>query len=498
MNLNELKDAFPETPERLHRMVEETVAMKKEESKIKELHDERNKNSASPRRRAAIAAVVFACILLIPGMVYAAVRLAHRADIQSEGSYGAKVSFEVEESNETTVPEVTESIETAYVLPDPIPLYRRVVDYSPEGMSWSTRDQYHIYDDEDPDHRAFAFFGIVFDGGSIQDALLIKNVVERQILTIGEREAVYIRLADKLNGNPWNQRIYLLFPEQHYMLETIFTDGISVEEAARVVGSVHLEETGETVKREQAWTWTDMIADNTGREEVYLANAYEIADDSRIRTTTIGGTEETTVFTRGAMGDITVRLDDVRISDDLSLLDPEFVNQELWDAADEDGVLLPAEVRFVRMGDGVDTVDTVVASKMVEQKLVYLTLTYTNTSGKDLDGILFFDSLCFLTHEDGKFLNYVQPCPGDESYSYILRSHGLIMETMHYFDIWGMTGDGGNHFDEFRAGDSVTIHVAFVVDEELLPYMYLCVDGTGSLMAALNNQGKVTVFDIRQ
>lgn len=202
MNLNELKDAFPETPERLHRMVEETVAMKKEESKIKELHDERNKKSASPRRRAAIAAVVFACILLIPGMVYAAVRLTHRADIQSEDSYGAKVSFEVEESNETTVPEVTESIETAYVLPDPIPLYRRVVDYIPEGMSWSTRDQYHIYDDEDPDHRAFAFFGIVFDGGSIQDALLIKNVVERQILTIGEREAVYIRLADKLNGNP--------------------------------------------------------------------------------------------------------------------------------------------------------------------------------------------------------------------------------------------------------------------------------------------------------
>ena len=201
MKLNRFKDTFPETPESFHRMVEETVKMKKEESKIKVLHDERSRKSASPRRRAVIAAAVFACILLIPGMVYAAVRLSHRADVQPEGSYGANVAFEVEGTDaadaETTVAEANaleaaESIDTAaadepeasYVLPEPIPLYRRVVDYVPEGMSWSTRDQYHIYDDEDPDHRAFAFFGIVFDGGSIQDALLIKNVVEQQILTI--------------------------------------------------------------------------------------------------------------------------------------------------------------------------------------------------------------------------------------------------------------------------------------------------------------------------
>lgn len=520
MKRNRFKDAFPETPESFHRMVEETVKMKKEESKIKVLHDERSRKSASPRRRAVIAAAVFACILLIPGMVYAAVRLSHRADVQPEGSYGANVAFEVEGTDaadaETTVAEANtveaiafeaaESIDTAaadepeasYVLPDPIPLYRRVVDYVPEGMSWSTRDQYHIYDDEDPDHRAFAFFGIVFDGGSIQDALLIKNVVERQILTIGEREAVYIRLADKLNGNPWNQRIYLLFPEQHYMLETIFTDGISVEEAAQVVGSVHLEETGETVKREQAWTWTDMIADNTGREEVYTVEAYAIGDDSNIQVASIGGTEETIGMNRDAMGTIRVRLDDVQISDDLSLLDPEFVEQEIWDAADEDGALLPAEVSFVLKGDGVDTIDTVVASRMVRQKLVYVALTYTNVSEENLDGTLFFDALCFLTHEDGKFLNYVQPCSGDEPYSYIVRSNGFSLETMHYYDVRGTAGDGGNHFDEFGPGDSVTIHVAYVVDEDLLPYMYLCVDGTNNLASALANQGKVTIFDIRQ
>ena len=69
---------------------------------------------------------------------------------------------------------------------------------------------------------------------------------------------------------------------------------------------------------------------------------------------------------------------------------------------------------------------------------------------------------------------------------------------MHYYDVRGTAGDGGNHFDEFGPGDSVTIHVAYVVDEDLLPYMYLCVDGTNNLASALANQGKVTIFDIRQ
>ena len=72
---------------------------------------------------------------------------------------------------------------------------------------------------------------------------------------------------------------------------------------------------------------------------------------------------------------------------------------------------LKVEVSFVLMGDGVDTIDTVVASRMVRQKLVYVTLTYTNVSEENLDGTLFFDALCFLTHEDGNPTKWLRHVP---------------------------------------------------------------------------------------
>ena len=59
---------------------------------------------------------------------------------------------------------------------------------------------------------------------------------------------------------------------------------------------------------------------------------------------------------------------------------------------------------------------------------------------------------------------------------------------MIYFDIDDITTDGGNHIPYLGPGESQTIHVAWIVTEDELPYIYL----------RFGQEQYSKMFDIRQ
>lgn len=519
MNLDDLKKAVPETPESFHKLLESEVAFQQESQKVIPIR----RQAKGKTMKKSIAAAIAVAIILIPTLVYAGIKLSHRASVEPEGNYGAEIAFEVgteavpeetaQKADERAQPQEaseTATLESAsYTMPDPFPMSRMELDYIPEGMNWASEtDHAHLIDPEDIDHRAFFFSGIAYDGGSLDDALLIKNVAESKVITAGDKEGVYIRLNDSLRGNPWNQRIYLLFPEQYRVLEMIFTDGISLEEALEVAGSVRYEMTGETIEASKLWTWSDMIEDLNHPEETFVLSEGLLADASLIHEFSLG---ETMPFTTYAYYDkedheqhLEVSLEDIVVADDISLLDPDYMifDDTIREAADEDGNLLPAELSFVKMGDGVDTADTVVGTKTSQQKLVYLTVTFTNTGEENLEyGGAFLGRLFMLKQQEDGYYNVLPANPTGEAFSEVIRSNRFSYDRMYemsYFDTWGAGGDGGNYLGSLAAGESQTIHLAYVVDEELLPYLYLELDPDGGLYFRIDQGMETNLFNIGQ
>ena len=102
--------------------------------------------------------------------------------------------------------------------------------------------------------------------------------------------------------------------------------------------------------------------------------------------------------------------------------------------------------------------------------------------------------------EDG-YYNVLPPNPTGEAFSEVIRSNRFSYDRMYemsYFDTWGAGGDGGNYLGSLASGESQTIHLAYVVDEELLPYLYLELDPDGGLYFRIDQGMETNLFNIGQ
>ena len=106
-----------------------------------------------------------------------------------------------------------------------------------------------------------------------------------------------------------------------------------------------------------------------------------------------------------------------------------------------------------------------------------------------------------LKMQDGEYYNVLPVNPTGEAFSEVIRSNGFSYDRiyeMRYYDTWGAGGDGGNYLDPLAAGESQTVHFAFVVDEELLPYLYLELDPDGGLYFRIDQGMETNLFNIGQ
>lgn len=68
---------------------------------------------------------------------------------------------------------------------------------------------------------------------------------------------------------------------------------------------------------------------------------------------------------------------------------------------------------------------------------------------------------------------------------------------MSYYDVRG--GERGNNYiTELKAGETKTVHVGFVVNEDELPYLYLNLNTAGDTASFSDSALKQGLVDIRQ
>ena len=479
MRLEDMKNDIPETPDFIHKMIQSEVAKQMGDTKV--VNQQRRKRWTAPK----VAAVAAACTLAVSTAAYAGVNLYHWF-LEKQGAYGVAVKIDADSAAKETV------------LPDEVPEIDLFARYIPKGMSWN--DDYHLQYPGYDQTGGFSFAFVLLDKNDLGQVVQDQNVVDSEARTFGKYQGVYLKYNSITESGTFNQRIYLACPDLYRVLMIYIGDDVSKEDAIKVAENLVLSESTTMVKTAGLLTWSeDMTAERlevendemlTSVEEKKLP-IYQVGDTFKIDVT---GEDTNGEYLTGT---ISAKVDSIRIADDLQLLDPDKIPEKWTEAVDSDGKLLTNTLNYVKAGDGIDSLDEIVRSEEVKQKLVYATVTYINDSDEEIDHMLYLGSLLTMTRENGKVQIYVSAEQAGDGYDRITWDGAAHTGEMVYYSVSENYGNGGNYISSIKPGESVQLNMAWIVNENDLKNLYLNVTGDGAAYEFSENIMKNGLVEIR-
>lgn len=485
MRLEKMREEFPQMPEEMRKMVEWEVA--------RQMKTERPELEKGRRRGGWISgkklAVIGLAATMLMGLTAAAGAKIYQMYSEKEGNYGVKIGVTATGTTMDTIPEV--EIQVGYL---PETLYE-CTDLCGPG-------KYHCKDEETPHTTGVTLTKWVMDSEGDLEARQDVNVVEQTEMEINGHEAVYLKkqfLSDSVTN--YSRILYIMYPEVQHIVQMYVSDEVPEEEMIKMAESIELVPTGETLGAEDAYTWNDGVAQQEETEVIeskYIASREEMANLHAMGETIPMGVHAETLEGEIVDGaEIQITVTDVQVADDFSLLEKsEYVDERWKNAVDADGKLETDTVQYVKSGDGIDTLDEIVKTEEKVQKLVYVTLEYTNTGEQQLQNVLFFHTMLAIEEwEDGyAYCDWIRQ-QEEGSWDKMVKTSVTSLGEMYYYDIHG--GERGNNYiPSIAPGETVTLHIASIVHEDQLPYLYL--DLTGSSYEFSEQGLEVGYVDIRQ
>ncbi|RGX96803.1 single-stranded DNA-binding protein [Blautia sp. OF03-15BH] len=195
---------------------------------------------------------------------------------------------------------------------------------------------------------------------------------------------------------------------------------------------------------------------------------------------------------------ISVCVDAVQVGDNLQLLGQNNVPEEWTDAVGTDGNLENNTLSYIKSGNGIDSVDEIVKTESVKQKLVYATVTYTNKSDEEINHMLYIGTLLLMDHEDRAYQIYDPTEQSGDDYDRVIWDGVARTAEMTYNSISEDYGDGGNYISSLKPGESIQVNMAWIVNENDLNNMYLNLNGDGAAYEFSDSMLKTGLVDIYQ
>lgn len=172
--------------------------------------------------------------------------------------------------------------------------------------------------------------------------------------------------------------------------------------------------------------------------------------------------------------------------------------QEWTDAVGTDGNLVNNTLSYIKFGNGIDSVDEIVKTESVKQKLVYATVTYTNKSDEEINHMLYIGTLLLMDHEDGSYQIYDPTEQSGDDYDRVIWDGVARTAEMTYNSISEDYGNGGNYISSLKPGESIQVNMAWIVNENDLNNMYLSLNGDGATYEFSDSMLKTGLVDIYQ
>ena len=180
--------------------------------------------------------------------------------------------------------------------------------------------------------------------------------------------------------------------------------------------------------------------------------------------------------------DISVKVHSVQTADDLSLLDEKLVENTL---------------SYIKRGDGIETLDEVVKTEKLKQKLVYVTVTYQNNSDFIINHMMYNGNIMLLQDKDEKYSIYNLCSNSEKECDYVEGSSVARAAEMRYGSVREKYG-GSNYILSLRPGESIDVSMAWIVNENDLDKMYLNLSTYGGNLEFTEGALETGVVDIRR
>lgn len=459
MRLEELKNEMPKTPDFIHSMIQEEVNKQMKETKIVSI---RNKDKKWNMSRVAVASV--ACLIATSTIAYAGTKL-YSMQIEKKGKYSVETGIKTENKEKTIkVPEKVYDISIA-------------AGYMPSGMRWSDEGVKLEYENN-PFQGGISIESVLMDKNDIHSVMRDTNVIESEEHRFGKYEGVYLKYNEVIKNNFFNQRIYMICPEQYRILILYIGDDVSKEEAYKFAENLVIKNKKEMLETAKMYKWSEYVDPEVETVDTIVTNGnvpvHQIGETIKLSFASGEDKNGKYVSTDG----INVCVDDVKIADNLDLLDQEKIPEEWKNITDKDGKLVQNHLSYIKAGDGVETLDQIVDEKDVNQKLVYATVTYTNTTDEEINHLLYIGSLMtLLKQDDGTYSIYIPNETAGDGYDYYIGDGPADIGTMKYNSEVENYNDGGNYISSLKPGESIQVNMAWIVNEEDIENMYLNFSG---------------------
>lgn len=493
MRLENMEQEFPKMPEEMRAMIEQEVAKQVKVTSHTTYH--RRKHMA---RRSFVAALVAAMTLgttVFAGVIF-------QMHSKSVGKYAVETTID---KNET---EGGSSVIATTENQLDIPTVRMEVGYLPEGMIEVEEGKYSYAKTPYQGGVSIVFYRM--DTGDEAFEMLDTYVTSSEEINIGGREAIYLEMQEEEAADiSFNQRIYVAYTDVHYVMEMYVGSDVSKEEALKVAEGISLtpvedDATGDDIVKDYDWSdYVETLAEDAENADTELYSNTSVTKSEMKNTHKIGESFALYQADEGAEAcGLQVKVADVQIADNVNLLDlsvmDEEEKEELNAELDENGNLLPAKLEYVKYGDGIDTLYEVVKTREASQKLVYATVEYTNAGDTALSEVLFMGSLAKMTEDgDNMKMYYGEEPQNGEDWDEVCYTGNAMHQEMWYYDVHG--GERGNNYiTSIKPGETVTVHMAWIVPEEELGYLYLNMDTYGGSYEYSEHSLAVGYVDIRQ
>ena len=456
MGFEQLNYDFPNMPKEMRTMVEREV-----EKQIKTEHRKfKGKYAIGKTIAASLAAIIFCGTTVFAGVGI------YRMQQNKTGEHGIRLDIT---GNDT---ETAKSSETALSIPN----VRLEMGYLPKGMVQTEQGKYSFEETRSQGGVSMRFFRM--DTGDDKFQVQHKDVLASEEFTSNGHQGFYLEYP-QLNPDEiaFNQRLYVAFTDIHYVMEMYAASDVSKEEAIKIAEHVRLIPAKDSEKEQwiTAENWSSYSEDvKEGAEGEGVETITSVAKEEMKNTRKIGD-----CFPVDESG-LTAKVSDVKITDNLQLLDEALVEQDeaLKQEADENGTLYPATIQYIKDGDA-DTLSHEVSSRSVPQKLVYATVEYTNTGTEEQNDILFFGNLVRIRENDGQMQIVTEEFPAEGDSWDRAVNQGLSRFTeMIYYDVHG--GERNNNYiTSISPGETAVVHMAWIVTEEELDTLYISLNTSG-------------------
>lgn len=296
----------------------------------------------------------------------------------------------------------------------------------------------------------------------------ITNAVNTNSYTDANGNEVIV-IAHSQESQERHDEAWVAFKDTPYAAQVYIMGDVSDEERDKILQNLSLE----SWDTEVAMDWSE------NQESEETAEYYEVVtkiDPASIKLANIGKPIKTVEegLEKGTYS-VEATINDIRIQNNFDGITTDSFNNsaDYSEYTNPDGTVKDNIRTWYRRGDGVNTLDEKDYEETLAQSVVVVDVTYKNTGDIDWD-----ECICpsmVRIDDDGNILNYTQE---SEDMYYNESMHDLKVDDM-MFSISTDYAMSKNNLEPFKAGDTVNVQIAFLVNTEDLPDLYLMLQPTG-------------------